>query len=155
MTNQREAKRSQQNHQAASVMTSPSTLTIATSTRPSLAHDRCGLRLWGSPAEAKAERERDQIKKRLTVDASALVDQRVADITVAAAREVISSVVQGSWMAMLALCAAMPFQDKKGPSREHQKREQSANLNSHARRESDQWVRFCGRWLRLKRFFFW
>ena len=61
-----------------------------------------------------------KIKKRLTVDASALIDQRVADLAVAAAREVISSIVQGSRMAIFALSEAMFSHDMNGPKNEQQ-----------------------------------
>jgi len=64
-----------------------------------------------------------KIKKRLTVDASALIDQSVADLAVVAAREVISSIAQGSRMAMLALSTAMLFDENQGPTRENKNRE--------------------------------
>jgi len=54
------------------------------------------------------------------VDASTLVDKHVADLAVAAAREVISSIAQGSRMAIFALSEAMFSHEMNGPKNEQQ-----------------------------------
>lgn len=56
----------------------------------------------------------------MIVDASTLVDKHVADLAVAAAREVISSIAQGSRMAIFALSEAMFSHEMNGPKNEQQ-----------------------------------